>query len=201
MPLVLNPGVQSACPSTSPPAQVLPIDLSANLSGGTVQEPKFLSGRKAPSRCSIGTGRNDRQPQDPGVRGRARRRPMGRSGRCRRSRPRDLLGCLRTFYSLVRCVHSRRGGLSKLRIGTTDLSALSPFPIAGTHLLSLSAVNLNASITLPVRSAAANQQLCRAAMFASWARRVLTVVWGAGLAVEDALREVESSLTSELDGL
>lgn len=65
----------------------------------------------------------------------------------------------------------------------------------------MSAVNLNVSITLPVRSVVANQQLCRAAMFASWARRVLTVVWGAGLEVEDALRGVESSLTSELDGL
>lgn len=38
-------------------------------------------------------------------------------------------------------------------------------------------------------------------MFVSWARRVLTVVWGEGLAVEDALRGVESSLMIELGGL
>lgn len=77
----------------------------------------------------------------------------------------------------------------------------SPRRRAGTHLLSLSTVNLNWSVVLPVGSADSAQSLCRAAMFAAWARTVLTVVWGQGGEVDAALAPVEQALQAELSAL
>jgi hypothetical protein len=82
-----------------------------------------------------------------------------------------------------------------------SLTLARAFVVAGTHLLSLGAVHLNASIVLPARSPEAHQALCRATLFASWARAVLELVWGCNQEVDDALSPLENALRAELSAI